>query len=140
MIREELDRREWSISDLGRAIGSQPSLISRWMQGQRPNPESLDRIASVLALDVRKLMVLAGHLPPDPEPTDENVSLMPLFLTLRRIEGAGHLNEERVLMLRTLLDWMLDTAPLVMAPRRRTTIRRDQPAPDTPSQGLRQMG
>src|SRR5688572_15303990 len=34
-IRDELDRREWSISDLGRAIDSQPSLISRWMQGQR---------------------------------------------------------------------------------------------------------
>jgi transcriptional regulator with XRE-family HTH domain len=129
MIRNELDRREWSISDLGRAIGSQPSLISRWMQGQRPNPVSLDRIASVLALDVRKLMVLAGHLPPDPEPNEESASVMPLFLTLRRIEGAGHLNKERILMLRTLLDWMLDTAPLVMAPPRRVRGQIDQPAP-----------
>jgi transcriptional regulator with XRE-family HTH domain len=134
MIRDELDRREWSISDLGRAIGSQPSLISRWMQGQRPNPESLDRIASVLALDVRKLMVLAGHLPPETE--GESATVMPLLLTLRQIEEAGHLNEERVLMLRTLLDWMLDTAPLVMAQPLRGGGRRDQPAPDTPLRGL----
>ena len=35
------------------------------MQGQRPNTESLERIAKALALDVRHLMVLAGHLPPE---------------------------------------------------------------------------
>jgi transcriptional regulator with XRE-family HTH domain len=136
MIRNELDRRDWSISDLGRAIGSQPSLISRWMQGQRPNPVSLDRIANVLALDVVKMMQLAGHLPPTPTAQEESVTITPLLLTLRHIEEAGHLNGERVLMLRTLLDWMLDTAPLVMAPPRRSTGQTENPAPDTPPRGL----
>jgi transcriptional regulator with XRE-family HTH domain len=106
-IREELERREWSISDLGRAIDSQPSLISRWMQGQRPNPESLERIASALALDVRKLMVLAGHLPPSTESGEEDPSLAKMFTTMRQITW----NDERRLMLLTLLDWMRDNEP-----------------------------
>jgi transcriptional regulator with XRE-family HTH domain len=109
-IRDELDRREWSISDLGRAIGSQPSLISRWMQGQRPNPESLERIAHVLALDVRRLMVLAGHLPSGAEEREDE-ELAPLFTMLRKIKVDGHLSEERHDMLRTLLLWMLDNEP-----------------------------
>jgi transcriptional regulator with XRE-family HTH domain len=106
-IREELERREWSISDLGRAIDSQPSLISRWMQGQRPNPESLERIASALALDVRKLMVLAGHLPPSTESGEEDTHIAKMLTTMRQITW----NDERRLMLLTLLDWMRDNEP-----------------------------
>jgi transcriptional regulator with XRE-family HTH domain len=120
-IRDELDRREWSISDLGRAIGSQPSLVSRWMQGQRPNPESLDRIARVLGLDVRRLMVLAGHLPPEANPTDEDERMTRLLATLSQITW----NDERYLMLLTLLDWMRDNEPL-NPPNTRPAHREDQ--------------
>jgi transcriptional regulator with XRE-family HTH domain len=109
-IRNELERRDWSISDLGRAIDSQPSLISRWMQGQRPNPESLERIARQLDLDVRTLMRLAGHLPPDVDGEEDEV-LAPLVLMLRKVKEEGHLSEDRQNMLRMVLVWMLDTEP-----------------------------
>jgi transcriptional regulator with XRE-family HTH domain len=121
-IRDELDRRDWTISDLGRAIGSQPSLISRWMQGQRPNTESLERIAEALSLDVRHLMVLAGHLPPKKGEGDFSETLTPIILTLQQVESRHHLSDERQQMLRNLLDWMLDNAP-------------DRPARHSPSEG-----
>lgn len=107
MILAELDRREWSISDLGRAIRSQPSLVSRWMQGQRPSPESLDRIASVLDLDLHKMMVHAGHLPPEMLGADEDEDLARMFTTMRKITW----NEERRDMLFTLLAWMRENEP-----------------------------
>jgi transcriptional regulator with XRE-family HTH domain len=106
-IRDELDRREMSISDLGRAIGSQPSLVSRWMQGQRPNPESIERIARALSLDVEKLMRLAGHLPPKADEADEDEHLVKMFVTMRQITW----NDERRHMLMTLLDWMRENEP-----------------------------
>ena len=111
MIRNELDRRDWSPSDLGRAIGSQPSLISRWFQGQRPNTESLERIAKALDLDVRQLLVLAKHMPPDPEEDNDDPELASLILTIRKAHAEGHLVGERRLMLLTLLDWMRDHEP-----------------------------
>jgi transcriptional regulator with XRE-family HTH domain len=124
-IREELDRREWSISDLGRAIGSQPSLISRWMQGQRPNTESLERIARALALDMRHLMVLAGHLPPEAAANaEEDERVRKLVTTLRQIT----LNDERYALLLTQLDWMRDnepaTTPVTTLPATRQRPRR----------------
>lgn len=114
-IRDELARRGWTISDLARKIGSQPSLVSRWMQGQRPNTESLALVAEALALDVRKLLVLAGHMPAD-EDDGKDGELIPLIVMLRRIQRDGHLSEERQLMLRTLLDWMHNTKPLILSP------------------------
>lgn len=62
-IRHALDARDWTISDLARAIHSQPSLISRWMMGSRPSVESLVAVAQALALDIKQLLVLAEYLP-----------------------------------------------------------------------------
>ena len=104
LIREELDRRKMTISDLAREIDSQPSLISRWMQGQRPNTESLALIADRLDLDVLRLLELAGHIPPGILGRDEDGDLSPLFTTMRLITW----NDDRYGMIRTLLDWMRD--------------------------------
>lgn len=107
MIRDELARRDESISDLARKIGSQPSLVSRWMQGQRPNTESLALIADALGLDVLRLLELAGHIPPGVVRRERSDELTALITTMDQIEWSP----ERYLMLRTLLDWMRDNAP-----------------------------
>lgn len=105
LIRDELARREWTISDLARKIGSQPSLVSRWMQGQRPNTESLRLVGEALGLDERKLLILSGHLSASGE-EDEDERLASLFTKLRQAAREGHLTDERCLMLDTLIEWI----------------------------------
>ena len=109
LIRDELARRGETISDLGRKIGCQPSLVSRWMQGQRPNTESLALIADALGLDVLHLLELAGHIPPGVLKDRDGEKLSSLFATLRQAEDAGRLTDERYGALRTLVDWVHDT-------------------------------
>ena len=104
LIRDELDRRKLTISDLARAIDSQPSLVSRWMQGQRPNTESVALIADVLGLDVLKLLELSGHIPAGVVGHQDDDRLADLFTTMRQITW----NDDRSGMLRTQLDWMRD--------------------------------
>jgi transcriptional regulator with XRE-family HTH domain len=112
LIRDELARRELSISDLARTIGSQPSLVSRWMQGQRPNTESLALIAEALGLDVLRLLRLAGHIPPGVlEDQDEDERIASMIAMLRQAGRDGRLTDERYLMLYTLLEFIRTTAP-----------------------------
>ena len=107
LIRDELDRRKMTISDLARAIDSQPSLVSRWMQGQRPNTESLAIIGDVLGIDVLKLLELAGHIPPGVLTHDDDERLTALFITMRQISWT----DDRHGMVRALVDWMRDNDP-----------------------------
>lgn len=124
-IRDALAAREWSISDLGRAIGSQPSLVSRWMMGSRPSTSSIIAISRALGLDVKRLLVLAGHLPPDEvEDEDERVTM------LKNKLGEIEMTDERFTMLNGLLETMRKTpvmtvetlteAPEARPPRRRS--------------------
>jgi transcriptional regulator with XRE-family HTH domain len=106
-IRAELERRDMSISDLARAIGSQPSLVSRWMQGQRPNTESVALIADAPGLDVLHLLELAGHIPPGVVRRERDEWLTTLITTLDQMEWS----EERYLFLRHTLDWMRANPP-----------------------------
>ena len=110
-ILDGLARKDWSISDLSRAIGSQPSLVSRWMQGARPNTESVQLIAEALGLDTMRLMRLAGHIPPSEG--EEDAELSALVAKLRTVP----LTAERVAMLNALMETMLKTP--VNEPRRR---------------------
>ena len=119
LIRDELNRRDWTISDLGRAIDSQTSLISRWMQGQRPNPESLALIADALGIDILRLFALAEYIPADlVESGDERT--VNLMAVLRQIE----MSDERHMMLFTLMEKMRLT-PL-SDPQRRPADREER--------------
>jgi transcriptional regulator with XRE-family HTH domain len=108
LIRDALARREWTISDLARKIGSQPSLVSRWMQGQRPNTESLALIAEALGLDVLRLLRLAGHIPAGAMGDQDGERPSSLIAMLRQAEAAGHLTDDRYGMLRTMVGWVHD--------------------------------
>jgi transcriptional regulator with XRE-family HTH domain len=114
-IRDALAKRDRSISDLAREIGSQPSLVSRWMQGQRPNTESLALIADALGLDVLHLLKLAGHIPPGVGVGEEerDPRLAALITMLRQAGRDGHLTDDRYLMLHTLIEWIRVTEPTV---------------------------
>jgi transcriptional regulator with XRE-family HTH domain len=116
LIRDELARRDQTISDLARKIGSQPSLVSRWMQGQRPNTESLALIADALGLDVLHLLNLAGHIPPGVI-GDEGVGddARAILAMIRQADRDGRLTPERVLMLHTLVE-LIRTMPAVTTP------------------------
>lgn len=112
-IREELDRRGWTISDLARQINSQPSLISRWMMGQRPNTESLRLVADALGISVLDLLRKADHIPADAEggADQDNERLARLIVMLRQTDRDGYLSEDRYGALHTMLDWMRNNEP-----------------------------
>jgi transcriptional regulator with XRE-family HTH domain len=124
-IVKALDARNWTISDLGRAIGSQPSLISRWMMGARPNPDRTIAVANALGLDVVHLMVLAGHLPPSArEDLDDRTAM--LLNKMKEVE----MTDERFAMLNSLLETMRKTAPQqASAPRPRNGNQVPQSSP-----------
>jgi transcriptional regulator with XRE-family HTH domain len=113
LIRDELARREWTISDLARKIGSQPSLVSRWMQGQRPNTESLALIAEALGLDVLRLLRLSGHIPSSAmAERDEDERISSFIAMLRQAARDGYLTEERYRMLAMLMEFIRTTEPV----------------------------
>lgn len=60
--------------------------MGHWVRGTRvPSPDSCDRIADVLGVDVNVVMILAGHLPPDPElrPDDPTQNIIALVKRVR---------------------------------------------------------
>lgn len=63
-LKTELARREWNMSDLARRLEISPSVVGRWVRGERmPAPESCDLLADALGVDVDRVLVLAGHRP-----------------------------------------------------------------------------
>jgi transcriptional regulator with XRE-family HTH domain len=120
-----LERRDWTISDLARKIGSQPSLVSRWMQGQRPNTESIALIAHHLDLDVLHLLALAGHIPPGVVKPVRDERLAALHTTLDQMEWS----DERYLFLRNTLDWMRANPPAINGQRPPAAHRDEDPPP-----------
>ena len=62
-LRQEMRRREWRQADFARATEIDVSMISRWLQGRRPDPASLERVAVALGVDLDALLTLAGHRP-----------------------------------------------------------------------------
>ncbi len=52
-LQRELDRREWTQSDLSRRVGSSTGVVNQWVNGVRvPAPESCKRLADVLGADL----------------------------------------------------------------------------------------
>lgn len=105
-LLDGMARKDWSLSDLSRAIGSQPSVVSRWMMGSTPNPESIALVAEALGLDYMRLMKLAGHVVVEPGEDDEaDPRMLNLIAKLRQVP----LTDERAKMLDGLMDTMLRT-------------------------------
>lgn len=114
-LLDGMARKDWSISDLSRAIGSQPSLVSRWMMGATPNPESIALVAEALGLDYMRLMRLAGHVVVEPGEEDEgDPRLADLVAKLRTVP----LTDERARMLDGLMETMLKTPLATPSPSR----------------------
>ena len=107
-----LQERNWSITDLARAMGVQTSLISRWMAGkQKPTAESAGRIAEVLQVSVDEVLTAAGlRLSPGPGEDPRRAELMMKL-------GSVELTRERYLTLNALLNLMLNanTAPNIQS-------------------------
>jgi transcriptional regulator with XRE-family HTH domain len=65
-LSETLEAHELTQSDLARRIGSPPSVVSKWVNGQqRPRPEQCQKIGAALNESHLEVMEEAGHLPHD---------------------------------------------------------------------------
>jgi transcriptional regulator with XRE-family HTH domain len=102
-FRKQLDRRGWSQADFARAAGLAHATVSTWYRGVRvPDPESCDRIADALHIDVETVLRMAGHLPP--EPADDPPEVAELIAMLRRV----HWNADRMAGLRAIVRGYLE--------------------------------
>ncbi len=97
-LRQELQRREWRQADFARATEIDVSMISRWLQGRRPDPASLERVAVALGVDLDALLTLAGHRPRSPRDDDPRVAA--LVAKVRQVTWTP----ERFLIVDALLD------------------------------------
>jgi transcriptional regulator with XRE-family HTH domain len=73
-------------------------MVSRWLQGRRPDPASLERVASALGVDLDALLTLAGHRPQSPRDDDPRVAA--LVAKVRQVTWTA----ERFLIVDALLD------------------------------------
>lgn len=95
-LESQLLRREWSRSDFARRLGTRPATVSRWILGVRtPDPESCEKIADVLFVDVDEVLAIAGHRPRLPQDELERWQSV-LRPYLRRLDPA---NPEHVMAL-----------------------------------------
>src|SRR5215204_4575530 len=97
-VLEEMRRREWRQADFARAAGVDVSMVSRWLQGRRPDPASLERVALALAVDLDALLTMAGHRPRSPRDDDPRVAA--LVAKVRQVTWTP----ERFLIVDALLD------------------------------------
>jgi transcriptional regulator with XRE-family HTH domain len=74
------------------------SMVSRWLQGRRPDPASLERVASALGVDLDALLTLAGHRPRSPR--DDDPWVASLVAKVRQVTWTP----ERFLIVDALLD------------------------------------
>ena len=95
---EEMRRREWRQADFARAAGIDVSMVSRWLHGRRPDPASLERVATALGVDLDALFTLAGHRPRTPRDDDPRVAA--LVAKVRQVRWTP----ERFLIVDALLD------------------------------------
>lgn len=83
-LNTTLRERNWTLSQMGRAAGIQPSILSRWLSSpagggsvSRPSPRNLQKLAPVLGLSYEDLMRMCGYLPgppTEPDPLDAYLS------------------------------------------------------------------
>jgi transcriptional regulator with XRE-family HTH domain len=97
-IHEQMRLRGWNYSEFAKAIGTDGSVISRWIRDRRPNPAMTRQMAQRLGVDEQMLMTLVGHIsPPRSDVTPEQADLI---AKLRQAK----LNKERYVTLDMLLE------------------------------------
>lgn len=100
-LARELRRREWSQADLARKLNPEKDrpgtgAVSMWVTGSRiPSPQSIERIADVLRVDVDYLLTLAKHRPEvfDVDPDSAEAQLIPLIRQIDWASRPGRLEE-----------------------------------------------
>jgi transcriptional regulator with XRE-family HTH domain len=97
-LREEMQRREWRQADFARATDIDVSMVSRWLQGRRPDPASLERVADALGAELDILLTLAGHRPRAPH--DDDPRTASLVAKIRQVTWTP----ERFLIIDAMLD------------------------------------
>jgi transcriptional regulator with XRE-family HTH domain len=108
-ILDALNARNMNIADLARAIGAPgSSVVSRWMMGGRPSPESLEAIAESLELDLFDLLYKAEYIKRMPGSTGtDDPAKTRIIQKILNVE----LTREREAMLHSVLDTMLAQSP-----------------------------
>lgn len=70
-LKARMDARQWNTVQMGRELGVDPSLVSRWLSGDRlPSQASMRAMARAFQLSVQEVWVATGHVPPDAVPDD----------------------------------------------------------------------
>lgn len=63
-LRQQMVTYPMSQADLARRAGVSAGMLSGWINGRRvPSPESCDRLADALGLDLDDMLSRAGHRP-----------------------------------------------------------------------------
>ena len=79
----ELSRREWRQADLAHRAGLTNGTVSRIMKGsRRAGPEVCRALAAALDMPPEHVFRMAGLLPPDPAPVQEEQEALGLFRRL----------------------------------------------------------
>ena len=67
-LQSELEKREWSQSDLSKQSGLHRAIISKIILGaSKPMPETLLAIAKALKVPAKNVFAAAGQFPSDPD-------------------------------------------------------------------------
>lgn len=71
-LARQLDRRNWSQTDLAKKVGTNSSVVSRWVRGERiPSTRSVEKIAEAFDVDPDYVLAISGHRPNDLDDEDE---------------------------------------------------------------------
>jgi transcriptional regulator with XRE-family HTH domain len=110
-LTAQMDARGWNTVQLGRALGVDPSLVSRWLSGDRlPSQASMRAMAAAFQLSVQEVWVATGHVPPDAMPDDPRKR--ELVCTIAELD----LTDEQYRRLAELLETMRPAPDAAAAP------------------------
>ena len=82
-IHETMRRRGWNYAEFAEAVGTDGSVVSRWIRDRRPSSQMTRQMAERLGVDEDELMVIVGHR--SEQRTDETPELADLIAKLRQI-------------------------------------------------------
>lgn len=90
-------------TDFARTAGIHPSVVSRWLKGERPTLRLLERVAPTLRVSVRQLVAVAYPGEDEPEPVGANAH--PLAIDIDELLGpSSSVPDEKRATLETLIE------------------------------------
>lgn len=104
-LKARMRGRQWTASDLARALDVGTGTVSRWLRAvQPPAPAYCDRIADVFGVEADLVLTLAGHRPAT-EPLSPDDPRARLVALLKRVDLD---RDERAWLLELQLTGWLD--------------------------------